>query len=169
MRFLRFFRLSRLSCLMMLPLLLVAMSACQTTPPPGLTPEQIAQLKDSGFSETDAGWELNLDARLLFDISSATLNQKEQEALDKIARTLLSIGITQIIIEGHTDSTGTERYNHELSLKRASMVADHLASAGMPSQDMEIKAVGSAQPIASNATREGRRENRRTVIIIPSH
>ncbi|MDR2164966.1 MAG: OmpA family protein [Zoogloeaceae bacterium] len=146
--------------------LLLALPACQTTT--GLTPEQIALLQDSGFSETDAGWELNLDARLLFDVSSASLSPKEQAALDKIASTLLSIGIANIVIEGHTDSTGSEQYNRELSLRRATMVANHLAGAGMPMEEMQVRGLGSDQPIASNTTREGRRENRRTVIIIPS-
>ncbi|MCL2830333.1 MAG: OmpA family protein [Betaproteobacteria bacterium] len=143
--------------------------ACQTPPPPppGLTPEQISKLKSSGFSETDEGWALNLDARLLFDTSSAALNQREQDSLKKIANTLISIGIADIIIEGHTDSTGSEQYNRELSRKRAEMVADYLASDGMSREHMQIEAKGSSSPIASNTTREGRTENRRTVIIIP--
>jgi len=145
--------------------LCLALAACQTT---GLTPEQVTLLRDSGFSETDAGWELNLDARLLFDISSAALTQREMDSLDKIANTLNTIGIVDIIVEGHTDSTGSERYNRELSLKRATMVADYLAKAGMSRERMQVKALGSDNPIATNATREGRSENRRTVIIVPA-
>ena len=147
-------------------LCLVLIAACQT--PTGLTPEQITMLRDSGFSETDEGWALNLDARLLFDISSAALTQKEKDSLDKIASTLTYIGIGDIIIEGHTDSTGSERYNRELSLKRATMVADYLASVGMDRERMQIKALGSENPIASNTTPAGRSENRRTVIIVPA-
>ena len=140
-------------------------AACQT--PPRLTQEQVSMLRSSGFSETDEGWALNLDARLLFDTSSATLNQREQDALKKIANTLVAIDITDIVIEGHTDSTGSEQYNRELSRKRAEMVADYLAADGMSREHMQIEAKGSSTPIASNTTREGRTENRRTVIIIP--
>jgi outer membrane protein OmpA-like peptidoglycan-associated protein len=143
-------------------------SACQTLPPPGLTREQIAALISSGFTETEEGWELNLEARLLFDISSATLNQADKESLDKIARAFLSVGITHIIVEGHTDNTGSENYNRDLSRRRAVMVAQYLAENGMPLDKIEIRAIGSDNPVASNATREGRRENRRTVIIVPS-
>jgi outer membrane protein OmpA-like peptidoglycan-associated protein len=150
--------------------LLVAclLAACQTPVPTGLTPEQIIVLKDSGFTETGDGWELNLESRLLFDISSAELSPREQASLDKIARTLLSIQIYDIIIEGHTDSTGAPAYNRELSRKRASIVADYLAKVGMPAERMQIKGMGSDVPVASNATLAGRKENRRTVIIIPA-
>ncbi|MDR1646733.1 MAG: OmpA family protein [Zoogloeaceae bacterium] len=141
------------------------LAACQT--PTGLTAEQIIVLKDNGFTETESGWELNLESRLLFDISSAELNQQERVSLDKIARTLLSVQITNIVIEGHTDSTGTMAYNRELSRKRASIVANYLASVGMPADRMQIKGMGSDVPIASNKTLAGRKENRRTVIIIP--
>jgi outer membrane protein OmpA-like peptidoglycan-associated protein len=159
-----------LPSLLFLLALIFALTACQTTPapPPGLTREQIAALVSSGFTETEEGWELNLDARLLFDSASAALNPADKASLDKIAQTFLSVGITHIIVEGHTDNTGSENYNRELSRKRATMVAQYLATNGMSLERMEIKAIGSDNPVASNATREGRRENRRTVIIVPS-
>jgi outer membrane protein OmpA-like peptidoglycan-associated protein len=148
--------------------------ACQTPPPPPpppegkLTQEQISALLSFGFSEREEGWELNLEARLLFDTSSARLNPREREVLDKIAETFLAVGIADIVIEGHTDNTGSERYNRELSHKRARMVAQYLASRGMQEDRMLIKAVGSDNPAASNTTAVGRRENRRTVIIVPA-
>jgi outer membrane protein OmpA-like peptidoglycan-associated protein len=144
----------------------LALLACQT--PSGLSPEQIALLKDSGFDQTSEGWELNLESRLLFDISSASLDSRERASLDRIARTLASIDIYDIVIEGHTDSTGSEAYNRSLSLKRAAIVRDRLAEAGLPAGRMQIRGMGSENPIASNTTRSGRKENRRTVIIIPS-
>jgi outer membrane protein OmpA-like peptidoglycan-associated protein len=147
----------------------IMLPACQTTTKTEkLTRDQISTLLSFGFTETDEGWELNLDSRLLFDSSSAELNAKEKTSLDKIAQTLLMIGITDIIIEGHTDNTGSERYNRELSRKRAEMVAQYLAERGMLLEKMEIKGMGSDNPVASNNTAGGRRENRRTVIIVPS-
>lgn len=154
---------SRCLCFVTLAL---ALAACQTTGK--LNQQQITALIDAGFLETDVGWELTIDSRLLFDTASAALNQKEKDALDKIAQTFLAIGITNIIVEGHTDSTGTESYNKNLSQKRAKMVADYLVLKGMPENQMEIKGFGSDNPVASNLTAEGRRENRRTVIIVPS-
>ncbi|MDR3352478.1 MAG: OmpA family protein [Zoogloeaceae bacterium] len=154
--------------------LLALLCACQTPPPPPpppegkLSQEQITALMSVGFAETEEGWELNLEARLLFDTSSARLNAREREVLDKIAETFLTVGIADIVIEGHTDNTGSARYNRELARKRAQMVAQYLVTRGMQEERMRIKAVGSDNPAASNATAAGRRENRRTVIIVPS-
>jgi OOP family OmpA-OmpF porin len=88
--------------------------------------------------------------------------------LAKIAGVLLAYPLpTEISIEGHTDSIGTDEYNLGLSQRRADAVRDYLVASGI-SPDMIVSTigVGKANPIASNDTEEGRSRNRRVEIII---
>ncbi|MDR0996274.1 MAG: OmpA family protein [Zoogloeaceae bacterium] len=119
------------------------------------------------FVETDAGWELNLNSRMLFDSESTQLSEREIDNIDKIAKTLLSVGITHIIVEGHTDSTGTDAYNKALSEKRADIVKQQLIAEGMPADGITVIGRGAEVPVGDNHTAAGRRENRRTIIIVP--
>jgi outer membrane protein OmpA-like peptidoglycan-associated protein len=71
-----------------------------------------------------------------------------------------------IVIVGHTDSSGDEKYNRMLSLKRAESVADYLISTGINEDQVRAIGRGSSEPIASNDTREGRMQNRRVDILV---
>jgi OOP family OmpA-OmpF porin len=70
-------------------------------------------------------------------------------------------------IEGHTDSTGPEAYNLELSQRRAQAVADYIVSQSynITAADIEVAGMGESDPAASNDTAEGRATNRRVVIM----
>jgi outer membrane protein OmpA-like peptidoglycan-associated protein len=133
----------------------------------GLSRNQISALMSENFVETDAGWELNLNSRLLFDSESTNLSDREKDNLDQVAKTLLSVGITRIVVEGHTDSTGTADYNKQLSQKRAQIVADYLVGKGMPAAEITVRGLGDSVPVGDNRTAGGRRLNRRTIIIVP--
>jgi outer membrane protein OmpA-like peptidoglycan-associated protein len=74
----------------------------------------------------------------------------------------------KIVVEGYTDSTGTDAVNIPLSEARASEVRAYLISRGVPDQNIVAKGFGDARPIASNKTPEGRASNRRVEIVVPT-
>ena len=71
-----------------------------------------------------------------------------------------------VLLRGHTDSTGSAWYNSKLGMRRAVSVQKYLMSKGVDSGRMTLESKGENEPAASNATREGRRQNRRVEIII---
>lgn len=147
--------------------LLVA--GCQTTAGHQQAPysdAQIAALQAHGFQEADGDWSLGLSGPLLFPFDTSELAETQRERIVTMARNLREVGISGARIEGHTDSVGTLQYNQQLSLRRAEVVKSALAAGGMDEQRIQARGKASAQPIADNATPEGRRENRRVVILI---
>lgn len=98
-----------------------------------------------------------------FDFDRATLKSAMMGVLDKVADMLnTSPADEKVEIIGHTDSTGPEAYNQQLSERRAQSVADYLAGKGV--SNMSLKGMGESQPVADNGTREGRAMNRRVEI-----
>ena len=73
---------------------------------------------------------------------------------------------TIVHIIGHTDSTGSEQYNQSLSERRAAAVTNYLVSQGVSRDRLRTLGRGESEPIASNATREGQRKNRRVEILV---
>ncbi len=143
------------------------LAACQSMPAPkGFSAEQVAALKSEGFSQTDLGWELTLNERLLFASNESTLGPDQIERLGRLARNLASVGITTARVEGHSDSTGSATYNQGLSQARAVAVAAPLRANGMAFTADQIIGRGETMPISPNGTAEGRQDNRRVVVII---
>ncbi|KJK06088.1 membrane protein [Pseudomonas sp. 5] len=151
-----------------LALLLLALSGCQSVPPKGLTPEQIAVLKQEGFRLTDEGWEFGLSSKVLFGSDLDSLNSESRSIVERIGKSLLSVDIQRVRVDGHTDASGRAAYNEQLSLRRAKSVANVLTSIGMRPENVETRGLGSREPVASNDTREGRMENRRVAIVVAS-
>ncbi|MCW2268301.1 MULTISPECIES: OmpA family protein [Pseudomonas] len=151
-----------------LVLALLALTGCQSVPPKGLTAEQIAVLKQEGFRLTDEGWEFGLSGKVLFGSDLDSLNSQSQAIVERIGKSLLSVDIQRVRIDGHTDSTGKAAYNEQLSLRRANSVAKVLTSVGMRPENVETRGLGSSEPVASNASRAGRMENRRVAIVVAS-
>jgi OOP family OmpA-OmpF porin len=153
-------------------LLLVAavaalLAACQSLPAPtGFSPVQIAALQSEGFIETDTGWDLTLNERLLFPTDESRLQPGQGERIAKLAGHLLSVGIATARVEGHSDSTGTAAYNQALSQARAEAVAVPMRASGMRLTPDQIVGRGEALPLSSNATAVGRQDNRRVVVIV---
>ncbi|MCK5656345.1 MAG: OmpA family protein, partial [Deltaproteobacteria bacterium] len=81
--------------------------------------------------------------------------------LDEVASILEKNPEMEVEVQGHTDNTGSATYNQWLSEKRAQKVKDYLVSKGIDSSRLEAKGYGLTQPVASNATEEGRAQNRR--------
>jgi outer membrane protein OmpA-like peptidoglycan-associated protein len=106
-----------------------------------------------------------LPSGILFDIGKDTLKPSARESLAKAAATLKT-SETNIIIQGHTDSTGSASVNQPLSERRAGHVRDFLASNGVPSSRMSAVGYGSSQPVAPNNTDANRALNRRVQLEI---
>lgn len=159
---------SRSFRLFTLPLILAALtlSGCQTVPQKGLTPAQIAVLKQQGFELTDEGWAFGLSGKVLFGSDVDSLNPQSTQIVERIGKSLLGVGIERVRVDGHTDASGKEAYNEQLSLRRAKSVGTVLAAAGMQQQNIQLRGLGSSKPVASNDTATGRTENRRVSIVV---
>lgn len=109
---------------------------------------------------------ITFDSGILFDIDSYALKPETRKNADKLAVTLNKYDETLIKVLGHTDNTGTEKYNAQLSDKRAAAVKDYLVSKDVRSGRLSDIGYGETDPIATNETAEGRALNRRVEIVI---
>lgn len=122
------------------------------------------ELADLQAQNTSRGMVLTL-GDVLFDTNTATLKAGAGERIDRLAAFLGENTGTRVIIEGHTDSRGSDAYNEELSRRRAQAVADALLTRGVASNRFEIIGRGEAVPVASNDSQSGRQQNRRVEIV----
>ncbi|MCC5986634.1 MAG: OmpA family protein [Pararhodobacter sp.] len=109
---------------------------------------------------------LTMPQDILFAFDSADLRPDLQSDLRSIGASLQRYPDTRVIVTGHTDSTGDASYNQRLSERRAQSVAAVLTNSGVSSGRIVTRGAGQTQPIASNATAEGRAQNRRVDIVI---
>ena len=108
--------------------------------------------------------KITLQADTLYDFDKATLKPEGKATLDKIAADLSKIKLEVIIAVGNTDSIGTDAYNMALGQRRAQSVKAYLVSKGVDGSRIYTESKGKSNPVASNATAEGRAKNRRTDI-----
>ena len=109
---------------------------------------------------------VTFDTGLLFGLDSAVVRPAAQTNLRNLAANLDKYPDTDLLIVGHTDSTGTESYNLALSRRRAMAVADYLAAQGVARTRLKMDGRGELEPVASNATEDGRQQNRRVEVAI---
>ena len=114
----------------------------------------------SGVSQS----KITLQADTLYDFDKASLKPEGMATLDKIAADLKKIKLEVIIAVGNTDSVGTDAYNMALGQRRAQSVKAYLVSKGVDGSRIYTESKGKSNPVASNATAEGRAKNRRTDI-----
>ncbi|MCW1382407.1 OmpA family protein [Novosphingobium sp. KCTC 2891] len=138
--------------------------------------KQIKELKEqtagSGVDVTpvDNGSAIlvNLPNGVTFDTDSTVIKPTFRDTLDRVAQSLAQYPNSLIDVYGHTDSTGSDAYNQSLSERRAGAVAAYLSSRGVAASRIRSQGFGESQPVASNATEEGRSANRRVEIkIVP--
>jgi outer membrane protein OmpA-like peptidoglycan-associated protein len=122
------------------------------------------QLADLQAKQTDRGVVVTL-GDVLFDTGQATLKPGADVAVNRLATFLSSNPQTKVLIEGHTDSRGSEDYNVGLSERRARAVSTALESHGIAAAQIQTLGRGKAYPVASNDTPEGRQQNRRVEIV----
>lgn len=109
---------------------------------------------------------LNMPGGITFLTNSSDVRAESYPILDKVASTLNEYHETMVEVAGHTDSTGSAEYNQKLSERRANSVAAYLGSRGVDPKRLIVVGDGEKDPIASNATAEGRQQNRRVEITI---
>jgi outer membrane protein OmpA-like peptidoglycan-associated protein len=122
------------------------------------------ELQDLQAKQTARGMVMTL-SDVLFDTGQATLKPGADRALDRLAQFLKDSPGTDLLIEGHTDSVGSDDYNLALSQRRAQSVADALSERGVSANRVQTKGLGKAYPVASNDTQAGRQQNRRVEIV----
>lgn len=109
---------------------------------------------------------VSVSSEASFAFNSATLKPEFKPTLNKVARVLRDDPKVQITIIGFTDSIGSETYNLSLSKRRANSTASYLSNQGVPASQIMTDGLGEAEPRASNATAEGRAQNRRVEIYL---
>ncbi|HQO82316.1 MAG TPA: OmpA family protein, partial [Deltaproteobacteria bacterium] len=107
---------------------------------------------------------LNMPSNITFETDQAEISSRFYNVLNSVAQVLDEYEKTIVDITGHTDSTGEESYNLNLSQRRATNVAQYLIAQGVNSTRIAAQGMGESQPIASNDTPEGRQANRRVEI-----
>ncbi|MCG8459121.1 MAG: OmpA family protein [Holophagales bacterium] len=109
---------------------------------------------------------LRFPSDVLFDIDSARLAPSARSQVYEVADVLADFPKTAVVVHGHTDGTGSEAHNQNLSERRASSVAHLLISRGVDPSRVSAIGSGESLPAASNATEWGRQQNRRVELLI---
>lgn len=104
--------------------------------------------------------------KVRFESGSATINPDSAGLLDRLAETALRCPTASVEIAGHTDNQGDDATNQTLSEKRAQAVVDFFVRAGLPADRFKAVGYGSTQPVADNATEQGRAKNRRIDFLV---
>ena len=110
---------------------------------------------------------ITLDSGVLFDVDKYDIRPEALETLNQLAKLLTEAGITAFEIDGHTDSNADDDYNQTLSENRANSVKEYLKAQGVTAE-ITTQGYGESRPVATNETAEGRQQNRRVEIIIPT-
>lgn len=112
--------------------------------------------------------KLDLSSEATFDINSASVRPDFRTSLNKIASVVADYDKTAVHLLGHTDSTGSESYNQNLSENRANAVSRALAGSGVARARINPRGYGETHPVASNDTKAGRSRNRRVEVFLKS-
>lgn len=129
--------------------------------------EKLSQeLEGAEVSRVGEGIAVTFDSGILFPIDSAELTSEARSNLRKLADSLQAEPKTNVMVVGHTDSDGSGSHNQQLSERRGRSAEDYLASQGVAATRLVSRGRGEDEPIASNATLEGKRQNRRVEVAI---
>jgi outer membrane protein OmpA-like peptidoglycan-associated protein len=113
------------------------------------------------------GLVLTLPGSVYFEVNKSVVQPAMRSRLTEIARALSTAGEdSTLLIEGHTDSDGSNEYNLELSRLRAEAVRSVLVAGGVPPNRIETQGYGETRPIASNSSSTGKAQNRRVEIVL---
>lgn len=109
---------------------------------------------------------LTFKSDFTFDVNSSSIRPGLYSELDRVAQVLSAYPQTTILIAGHTDSTGSDAYNQQLSERRAQSVKNALVQRGIAAGRIQAVGYGESSPIADNSTEYGRQQNRRVEVRI---
>jgi outer membrane protein OmpA-like peptidoglycan-associated protein len=127
-----------------------------------------ARLEGAQIQREQDNLSITFRSDLLFDVNSANLRPPAFDEVSRLAHLLNRYPETRVQISGHTDSTGSEQHNMQLSERRAHSVMDALIDRGVYAGRITAVGYGESRPIASNATERGKQLNRRVhVLLIP--
>ncbi|NTU57756.1 MAG: OmpA family protein [Chlorobiaceae bacterium] len=125
-----------------------------------------SEVRGANVERVGEGIRVVFDTGLLYSTGSSTLTSNSQYNIEKLARILNKYNDTNVVIEGHTDSVGSEASNQMLSERRAESVSTLLRTYGVSGNRLNAIGYGQTRPVASNETEAGRRLNRRVEVLI---
>jgi outer membrane protein OmpA-like peptidoglycan-associated protein len=129
--------------------------------------EQATQGTGVSVSQTaDNQLKLDIPSDISFDTGSSAIKGNFAPVLDRFASSLRDNQNSDVRIVGHTDNTGTDAINNPLSVDRATNTRNYLTARGISGSRIQVEGQGAYQPVASNATAEGRSRNRRVEIFV---
>ncbi len=123
-------------------------------------------LKDAKVERVGEGIKITFNSGILFDVDSDKLRPQATANLQNLSKVLNKYDDTEIMVQGHTDNTGSDDHNLKLSGRRADSVGDLLKSDGVKSGRIAESGMGEEHPVADNATADGRQANRRVEVAI---
>ena len=126
------------------------------------------QLQSSGVSVSRNGNQivLNMPNDITFGVNQASLSSRAMQVLNSVALVAKEFNQTRLNVYGHTDNTGSAKYNMELSQRRADSVSSYLYNQGINGARISAVGYGLTRPLVSNATEAGRAQNRRVEIVL---
>jgi len=128
--------------------------------------QEIATIPGAKVERVGEGINVTFDSGVLFDTDKSNVTATSQSKLNDLSGILNKYPDTYILIEGHTDSEGSNAYNKTLSKKRAQAVADYLAARNVKKSRMRVDWYGEEQPKVPNDTKEHMATNRRVEFAI---
>jgi outer membrane protein OmpA-like peptidoglycan-associated protein len=123
-------------------------------------------VKGAKVERVGEGIHITFDSGILFDVNSYVLKDEAKSNIKELSKVLQKYDDTNILIEGHTDASGSDELNQTLSEKRAQAVANYTKSLGIAGARLAVEGYGEAQPIADNESDSGKAQNRRVEIAI---
>ncbi len=123
-------------------------------------------MQNAKVERVGEGIKITFDSGILFDTNSATLRPTSETDITKMAVILQKYPDTNVLVEGHTDNSGSDAINQPLSERRAQAVASSTIAKGVSSTRVTTQGYGSTQPVGDNTTPEGKQANRRVEIAI---
>jgi outer membrane protein OmpA-like peptidoglycan-associated protein len=127
---------------------------------------QAALARLAAVKDEPRGVVITLSGSVLFASNRSTLLPAARTRLDQVSEVLMTTKERKLVIEGHTDSQGSDTKNQQLSQTRADAVRTYLIEKGYGADLIKANGMGEANPVADNGNAEGRANNRRVEIII---
>lgn len=127
------------------------------------------KVPDAKVERVGEGIVVEFNSNVLFGFDKTDLSDEAKSNLDKLVTVLNAYPDTNIELQGHTDSKGSESYNQTLSEKRASAVSAYITEKGIKADRISIKGFGETVPKYDNETEEGRAQNRRVEFLITAN
>lgn len=129
--------------------------------------EKLARIPGTEVERVDDDTLLvHFENDVLFGVDSSAVDSDGRQTLEDVSGVLEEYSKTAVIVQGHTDSTGSEEHNQALSERRAESVRRHLVSLGVDGNRLATMGFGETSPVASNDSESGRQQNRRVDILL---